>query len=446
VVDVKESAEVHKFGGSCLVRREDLIAIVRRVSDSTSQQVLVVSAFHGVTDRLLNQLDCGEVANIDAFTAAIELTHLEAAPEIASGPWGARFKQTLSTLNSYLRSHSDTPSDSSRAQVLASGERLSSLAVCSMLADNGIRCHPAWSEEVGIHIEGSGEEGVIDVDRLRDDLTFDLESSIPVVTGWYGVSESGDITLLGRGGSDLTATSLAAALDAREVTIWRDVSGVLSLSPRWSLPSRNLSYLSYTEAVELALFSEPMLHPGAVEPLRSLGIPLRLRSLHDDCMDGTRIGPSVLTLSPRVRAVGSLPRLRPLRIELGAAGSVAPTLAQVSETLGKARISVWSLRASPGEALLLVSERASAHAASLLSALPQPPRYEVLPPVTLLSFVGEGVGEDAEVRESIRSAADASDLDLVRLESSEHALRYTVASEQTEQALERLARRLDLLT
>ena len=102
-------------------------------------------------------------------------------------------------------------------------------------------------------------------------------------------------------------------------------------------------------------------------------------------------------------------------------------------------------REAPGEALLLVSERASAHATRLLSALPQPPRDEILPSVTLLSFVGEGVGDDAEVRESIRSAADASDLDLVRLESSEHALRYTVPSEQTERTLERLARRLDLL-
>ena len=230
------------------------------------------------------------------------------------------------------------------------------------------------------------------------------------------------------------------------MTIWRDVSGVLSLSPRWSLPSRNLSYLSYTEAVELALFSEPKLHPRAVEPLRSLGLPLRLRPLHDDGVDGTRIGPSVLTLSPRVRAVGCLPRLSPLRIELGAAGSVAPTIAQVSDILGRARISVWSLRASPGEALLLVSERAAAYATRLLSELPQPPRYEIKPTVTLLSFVGEGVGDDAEVRESIRSAADASDLEIVRLESSEHALRYTVPSEQTEIALERLARRLDLLT
>ena len=441
-----ESAEVHKFGGSCLVRREDLNAIVRRVDSSTSQQILVVSAFHGVTDRLLDQLERGEAANIDAFTASIEMTHIELVPEIGSGPWVAQFKQTLITLKSNLHGYLDTPSDTMRAQILASGEKLSSLALCSVLTANDIHCHPAWSEEVGIYILGSGEDGVIDVDRIRDHLTFDLESSIPVVTGWYGINESEEITLLGRGGSDLTATSLAAALDAREVTIWRDVSGVLSLSPRWSLPSRNLSYLSYTEAVELALFSEPMLHPRAVEPLRSLGLPLRLRPLHDDGVDGTRIGPSVLTLSPRVRAVGCLPRLSPLRIELGAAGSVAPTIAQVSEILGRARISVWSLRASPGEALLLVSERAAAYATRLLSELPQPPRYEIKPPVTLLSFVGEGVGDDAEVRESIRSAADASDLEIVRLESSEHALRYTVPSEQTEIALERLARRLDLLT
>jgi aspartate kinase len=253
--------------------------------------------------------------------------------------------------------------------------------------------------------------------------------------------------LLGRGGSDLTATAVAAALDASSVTIWRDVEGVLALSPRWTLPARNLSNLSYTEASELALFSEPMLHPSAVEPLRAPGIPLYLRPLHSPEIDGTIIGPSIRLTEPQVRAVGCLPRLVPLSWSLSNALSLTECVSDAMNTLGRARIRVAGIRAQPGHVRLLVSSRMAARAKRILSEKPSLPTPELGDPLSILCFVGEGIGEDSTIRNQIQSFADAANIHLQFSEDEkrDHAIHATVPAYQTEISLQSLCTALDLL-
>ena len=253
---------VHKFGGSCLSAIEDIDAIVERIRDSEGRAVVVVSAFSGITDRLIEQIDYRPSSSNSAFTASIELEHIERVPEIVTSPWCIRFADTLNHLTSALDSHAEQANVEVRADALACGERLSSIAIAAALDTRGIPSMPAWSEDTGIRLIGRGEDARIDANRTRELLEIPT-GSVPIITGWYGVTKDG-YALLGRGGSDLTATAVAAALDASSVTIWRDVEGVLALSPKWTLPARNLSNLSYTEASEFALFSEPMLHPSAV--------------------------------------------------------------------------------------------------------------------------------------------------------------------------------------
>ena len=344
---------VHKFGGSCLSAIEDIDAVVERVRRSKGRAVVVVSAFSGITDRLIEQIDYRAPTSNSAFTASIELEHIERVPEIASSPWAVRFAETLHHLADLLDLHASEPDIEVRANALACGERLSSLAIAAALDARGIPSVPAWSEETGIRLIGRGEDARIDANQTKQLLEIPT-GAVPVITGWYGVTQNG-YALLGRGGSDLTATAVAAALDASSVTIWRDVAGVLALSPRWTLPARNLANLSYTEAAELALFSEPMLHPSAVEPLREPGIPLYLRPLHSPDVDGTIIGPSIRLENPAVRAVGCLPHLIPLSWSLSSALSLAESVSDAMLALGRARIRVASIRAQPGRVRLLAS-------------------------------------------------------------------------------------------
>ena len=437
---------VHKFGGSCLSAVEDIDAVVERIRESEGQKVVVVSAFRGITDRIIEQIDFESTTPNVAFTASIELEHLERVPEIATSPWCIRFADTLRHLSSCLESYRELPDVEVRADALACGERLSSLAIAAALDARGIPAIPAWSEDIGIRLIGRGEDARVDAARTKESLQLPT-GSIPVITGWYGVTKTG-FALLGRGGSDLTATAVAAAVDASSVTIWRDVEGVLALSPRWTLPARNLSNLSYTEAAELAVFSQPMLHPSAVEPLRELGIPLKLRPLHSPEDDGTIIGPSIRLEAPCVRAVGCLPRQVQFSWSLSGAISLTECVTDAMSALARARIQVSSIHAQPGNVQLLISSRMAARARRILSAQPSLPTPEIGDSVSILCFVGEGIGEDCDLWGAIAKHADSSGIDFQfsEQEPRPHAIHAFVPANQTEWALQTLCSALDLLS
>tara|TARA_B100001750_G_scaffold248233_1_gene277635 strand:+ start:3481 stop:4815 length:1335 start_codon:yes stop_codon:yes gene_type:complete len=437
---------VFKFGGSCLKETHDIDAIVQRIMESECERtVVVVSALHGITDRIIERLERNERETISAFVASIEMFHLEISPILVNSHYYPIFLQAVECLSDSLYAYCDNPNEKFRTEALISGERMSSVVVTSAIAEAGMDSAPAWAEDIGIQIKTVKGVPVIDIDETGKQLNLP-NVKVPVVTGWYGKDNHG-FALLSRGGSDLTATSLSSVLSASDVTIWRDVPGVLALAPRWSIPSRNLPYLSYTEAQELALFSEPMLHPFAVEPLRKDGIALHLRPLHDPSSVGSCIGPFIATGPPQVRAVGCLPHLVPITLRLSGVMSVAKVVSDATNVLERSRIRVWSLRARPSEARFLVSERFASRALRLLSecpGLPTPIRGES---IAILCFVGESIGVDGDVAKEIEYFASESDLDFVTLDEGnrDHALHYTVPDRQTQFALMSIAKKLDLL-
>ena len=438
--------KIFKFGGSCLKQSNDLEAVVQRIVESSQgKTVVVVSALHGVTDRILERLERKDRDSVPAFVSSIEMMHLEISPTLVNDIHYPKFRDALAELSQALLDNCENSTEDSRIRAQIAGEQMSSIAVSAAVSACGIESEPIWSEDFGIEIHKVKGESVIDINSTKTSLDLP-DASVLVVTGWYGMF-NGKPALLARGGSDLTATSLAAVLNASEVTIWRDVSGVLALSPRWAIPSRNLPYLSYTEAQELALFSEPVLHPFAVEPLRKEGIPLRLRPLHNPNNLGSSIGPSVATGNPRVRAVGCLPNLVPLTMRLSGVMSVAKVVADATILLDRARIRVWSLRARPNEARFLVSQRASSHAMRLLSESPALPTAKLGNAISILCLVGESIGNNDSITDEIEQFAVQSDLELTHLDEGkrDHALHYTVPDEQTQDALVSLAKNFDLL-
>jgi len=438
--------KIFKFGGSCLKESGDLEAVVQRIAESNCEKtVVVVSALHGVTDRILERLERNERESISAFVTSIEMIHLEISPALVNDAFYCKFQDALAGLSDALLDNCDEPSERSRVRAQIAGEQMSSVTVSAAVRACGIDSIPIWSEEIGIKIHKVKGESVIDINSTIQSLNLP-DASVLVVTGWYGVYNEG-LGLLARGGSDLTATSLAAVVNASEVTIWRDVPGVLALSPRWAIPSRNLPYLSYTEAQELALFSEPVLHPFAVEPLRKEGIPLRLRPLHDPNNFGSCIGPSIATGEPRVCAVGCLPHLVPLTMRLSGVMSVAKVVADATTLLDRARVRVWSLRARPNEARFLVSERIASHAMRLLSQSPGLPTPNQGDPISILCLVGESIGDNFSISSEIEEFARQSGLEFTRLDEGkrDHALHYTVSDGQTQDALIAIAKNFDLL-
>ncbi|MGH9020821.1 MAG: aspartate kinase [Acidimicrobiales bacterium] len=162
--------------------------------------------------------------------------------------------------------------------LLTAGERISMALVCMALADRHVDSASFTGSQAGIITDGDHTRAKIlemRPDRIREALDAGL---VPVVAGFQGVSTERDITTLGRGGSDVTAVALAAALKADVCEIYTDVTGVYSADPRVAPRARRLSRVSFDEMMEMASTGGRVLMLRSVEFARRHGVPLHVRS------------------------------------------------------------------------------------------------------------------------------------------------------------------------
>jgi len=170
------------------------------------------------------------------------------------------------------------PSDREMDMLLATGEQVSIALLCMALQQRGYEAVSLTGWQAGITTEsvhGKARIKRIDNQRIHRELQ---QGRIVVVAGFQGISEEGEITTLGRGGSDTTAVALAASLQADQCEIFTDVSGVFTADPRVVPSARKLDSISYDEMLELANLGAGVLHPRSVETAKKYKVKLVVRS------------------------------------------------------------------------------------------------------------------------------------------------------------------------
>ena len=173
---------------------------------------------------------------------------------------------------------SETPPSRELDMLLSTGEGISIALLAMALETAGCRAVSLNAMQVGIITENIHSKARI-VDIKTDKLQRHLqEGKVVVVAGFQGVTEDGEITTLGRGGSDTSAVALAAALGAERCDIYTDVEGVYTTDPRIVPNASRLEEVSYEEMLELARVGANVLHPRAVETAKQFNVPLRVRS------------------------------------------------------------------------------------------------------------------------------------------------------------------------
>jgi len=226
---------VQKYGGTSVGSVERIRALAERVRQARrdgSRVVVVVSAMAGETDRLLG--------------LAKEVTGTPSAREVD--------------------------------MLLATGEMVSIALVAMALQEAGCPARSFTGMQGGIVTDGAHTHArirSITTTRLQRDLSVGVT---PVVAGFQGISESDELTTLGRGGSDLTAVALASALDADSCEIYTDVDGVYTADPNLVPQARRLDRVSYDEMLEMARLGAKVLQARAVEFAKAYDVPLRVKS------------------------------------------------------------------------------------------------------------------------------------------------------------------------
>lgn len=291
-----EAWTVHKFGGSVLRGAPDLDRLADRIAEDDGPAAIVVSALWGTTDRLLRAVDDPRYA--ERLVSDLRSHHLMFAPRLDRGRDKSRFERVLVTMEEALRRRrSDPTDDDARIQLLASGERLSALVIAHHLRRCGFPAHAVGAEDIGMMLSGTQEADAVDLKQSAERFDRSILHGIPVITGWLGSGRDGALALLGRGGSDHTATAVAHLLGARRVILWKDVRGIHPVNPRWGINTDPIAYVPYELARMAAGLDATVLHPATVGPCIADGIPIEVRHLSEPLSNPapTTIGPDFIT-------------------------------------------------------------------------------------------------------------------------------------------------------
>jgi aspartate kinase len=178
-------------------------------------------------------------------------------------------------------------------QIVSIGEVISTKIVSAYLNEIGLK--NKWIDVRGlIQTDNSYREGKVDFELTETLVKRDLQSvfnlfDIIVTQGFIGGTSENFTTTLGREGSDYTASILAYCLNANNVTIWKDVPGVLNADPKWFSHTKKIDELSYHDAIELTYYGATVIHPKTIKPLQNKNIPLYVKSFLKPKDEGTVI-------------------------------------------------------------------------------------------------------------------------------------------------------------
>ncbi len=281
---------VMKFGGSSVGAPERIARVIEIVRGRLAREpVVVVSAFGGVTDDLLELGREAQDGNLERFEVVAK-RHRDAARDL--GVDATALKPLLAELAELARGISLLRELTPRSldRLAGCGERLSARVVAAAFAKAGIPARAVDASDAGLLTDenfGSATPLPEADELLRSSLS--APGPLSIVTGFIGRTRGGERTTLGRNGSDFTATILGAALGASEVEIWSDVDGIMTADPRLVPSARPLEILSFAEACELAHYGGKVLHPHTLVPAMRKNIPVRALNTFKPEHPGTRI-------------------------------------------------------------------------------------------------------------------------------------------------------------
>ena len=183
------------------------------------------------------------------------------------------------------------------------GERCSARTVAAALRQGGVPATAVDAFAAGLRTDSAfGRARPLPDDGRIGRAIADVEG-VPVVTGFVAADAEGNITTLGRNGSDYSAALFGAALRAEEIQIWKDVDGVRTADPKLVPAARPIRSMGFEEACELASFGSKVLHPAAMVPAMLRAIPLRVRNTQEPDAPGTTIEATATADRPAVRAI-----------------------------------------------------------------------------------------------------------------------------------------------
>lgn len=439
-----------KFGGTSVQDTGAFLRVAQIVGDQRElSPVVVTSAMARVTDALLAAFDIAKKGDFEAALSSLQPhfdRHLEVSGELTSENQQTAFATEIEYAKRELTellmrvSRRSLPLAMLKDAVVSYGEQLSSRLLADVFRAGGLNARQTDSRRLIITDDEYGAATPI-WDETEKLIQIELEPAIgageiPVMGGFLAASRSGETTVLGRGGSDYSAALVGAALEAREIQIWTDVTGVLTTDPRICPDARTLPVLSYEEAAELAYFGAKVLHPKTIQPAVDHAIPIRVCNSHEPAEIGTMIRASSDVTENRIKSIAYKRNITILRITsarmLGSYGFMS-ALFQVFE---RHRTVIDVISTSEVSLALTVDNTDSLE--QVVKDLERLGTVKVEPDQAVICIVGEGLRASSGLASRVFSTIDDVNISLISHGASSVNLTFVVREEELADVVKRL--------
>jgi aspartate kinase len=461
---------IMKFGGTSVGSAERMRVAARLAAEESCKRpvVMVVSAMSKITDLLLDTMrhaEAGDRAGMETNLAALRARHEAACGELLPA---ARQASVMLAINGVIAEFERIANGMAMLnerpprsvdEAVATGERLSALLIAEYLSVEGTPAEAvnAWEVVVTDAVFGNASplmEPTCGKARARLQPLLN-NRLVPVVTGFNGATADGRPTTLGRGGSEFSASILAAAMDASELWIWTDVDGIMSADPRLVQDVVVLEEVTYAEAAELAYNGAKVLHPRTLAPLAEKRIPVWSKNSFAPEKRGTRIIPSIQAVNG-ARAVTStaavaLVSLEPASSEL----SGVQVMARALDAIARVNVEIMALSSSSYRqsfCFLVRNEELERALEALESGLALELAHGYVQPihvdyeVGLLAVVGEGMQGKPGLAGRIFTAISREEVNIIAIAqgSSELTIAIVVRRDGLEKAVRAVHRECGL--
>lgn len=431
-----------KFGGTCLGTEDAIRRVSRVVKGEKEKKVVTVSAASGVTNSLKEFVSAPrQEKEIDDILLKLKLRHVELLPKRNGGARREALEmieKKITKLDRLLYGVTYTEELTPRTHdlILSAGERLSAVVVAARLSHAGMDAIPMETDALGLVTNNEHFNAVAILGECEKNLGPTLKNTvdkgmIPVVTGFFGITQNGHVSTFGRSGTDYTASVIAHSIRSGPVEIWKEVDGFMSADPRVVKKAFVIDRLSYEEAAELAYFGAQVLHPRAVQPARLRGINVVIKNLYDVKSPGTIIGNSRATRKDVIKSVSSVPKVATLKVYDTGAGYKSGFLSDISTCLAKEGVNVFSATTSQTCVAVIIDEEdiyaANRAVKSIMGGVGE--SYEIETGKALICAVGEGLGNAKGVAARVFKAVASKDVnvELISAGASTVAYHFTVS-------------------
>src|SRR5260221_684714 len=355
--------QVLKFGGSSVANADNIKKVVELVRQAMTKDrtILVVAALGGITDMLI-QAGQSAAAGKEDYKEKLQEIERRQRDTVKSVPPITRQSSALSLVKTRCNEIEDICSGifllgelSSRTQdkIVSYGELLSSLIIAARFTSMDIPHQWKDSREL-ILTDSRFGHAAVDFTQTNQQIFDYIKGAVAtrlfVFPGFIAADSKGITTTLGRGGSDYTAAILAAAVDAKVLEVWTDVSGMMTADPRLVSNVKLIPHISYQEAMELSHFGAKVIYPPTTQPVMRKNIPVWIKNTFSPADPGTVIEPEAAHNGSSIRGISSIAKIALLSLEGSGMVGIPGFSRRLFEALSGQQINV-----------ILITQGSSAH-------------------------------------------------------------------------------------